>query len=193
MFQLTRILPLSILTALLALVTIACADSESPSAPDVNSTAALGHAQPANALANADLARARAATAHFHRFENAEAAGWDFPIPGCMEHPSLGGMGYHFGNLELYLDGQVNPAEPEILLYEPQSNGRMRLVAVEYAVPFLAWGTGDPDVDAPPQLFGRDLNRADPRDQWELHVWLWKHNPSGLFADWNPKVTCEHS
>lgn len=36
-------------------------------------------------------------------------------------------------------------------------------------VPFSAW-RGDPGVDGPPQLFGRDTNWADPRGQWELHV-----------------------
>jgi hypothetical protein len=24
----------------------------------------------------------------------------------------------------------------------------------------------------------------------DLHLWLWKHNPSGLFAMWNPRVHC---
>ena len=24
-----------------------------------------------------------------------------------------------------------------------------------------------------------------------LHVWAWKLNPHGMFADWNPGVSCE--
>lgn len=193
MSHLIRISTISILATLLALGTTACADSESPSSPESVSTAEVSTMQPTHAHVNADLAAARAATAHLQRFENAAPAGWDLQLTPCMENPPLGGMGYHYGNLEFYLNGEVNPMEPEILLYEPQSDGRLRLVALEYALPFFAWGTGDPDVDDPPELFGRDMNRADARGQWELHVWLWKHNPSGLFEDWNPNVTCEHS
>ncbi len=185
-----RISTISTLALLLALG--ACADVESPSTPTDAPTAAFGHQQPTNAQINADLAAARNVTAHLQRFETAAPAGWDLQVTPCMENPPLGGMGYHYGNLDYYFDGEANPLEPEILLYEPQPNGRLRLVALEYAVPFSAW-PGDPDVDDPPQLFGRDMNRADARGQWELHVWLWKHNPSGLFEDWNPMVTCEHA
>jgi hypothetical protein len=189
-----RIRTTSTLAMLLAVAVAACADdSESPSGPAYVSAAAFGHVQPTDAGANADLAAARRATAHLQRFENAAPGGWDIQVTPCMEIPSLGGMGYHYANLDYYLDGEANPTEPEILLYEPQSNGGLRLVALEYAVPFFAWGTGDPEVDDPPLLFGRDMNRADAREQWELHVWLWKHNPSGLFEDWNPNVTCEHA
>jgi hypothetical protein len=184
---------ISTLAMLVALGTAACADSESPSSPAEAFDAAFGHMQPIHAGVNADLAAARSATVHLQRFENAAPAGWDLQVTPCMENPSLGGMGYHYGNLEYYFDGEANVLEPEILLYEPQSNGRLRLVALEYAVPFFAWESGDPEVDDPPQLFGRDMNRADERGQWELHVWLWKHNPSGLFEDWNPNVTCEHA
>lgn len=24
----------------------------------------------------------------------------------------------------------------------------------------------------------------------DLHAWIWKHNPSGTFAEWNPNVRC---
>jgi hypothetical protein len=188
-----RIPTISTMAMFLALGTAACGDSESLSSPAEVSDAAFGYMQPTDAGVNADLAAARNATAHFQRFENAAPAGWDLQVTPCIENPPLGGMGYHYVNLEYYFDGEVNPTEPEFLLYEPQSNGRLRLVALEYAVPFYAWGSGDPDVDDPPHLFGRDMNRADEREQWELHVWLWKHNPSGLFEDWNPNVTCEHA
>lgn len=188
----TRIPTISTLAMLLTLGTAACADSESPASPADLSTPAFGHMQPTDAGANADLAAARSATAHLQRFENAAPAGWDLQVTPCIEHPSLGGMGYHYGNLDYYLNGEANVLEPELLLYEPQSNGRLRLVALEYAVPFFAWD-GDPDVDDPPQLFGREMNRSDERGQWELHVWLWKHNPAGMFEDWNPTVNCDHA
>lgn len=182
--------------ALLLLGAAACTDTDSPSSPMETPAgqpvAAFGHQQPTVSAVNADLAAARRATAHLQRFENAAAGGWDFQATDCKENPPLGGMGYHFGNFDFYLDGEVNPAEPEILLYEPQASGRLRLVAVEYAVPYFTWA-GDPEVDDPPQVFGRDMKRVDEMGEFQLHVWLWKHNPSGLFEDWNPNVTCEHA
>lgn len=178
---------------LLALGAGACTDAGSPSSPIEPPTADFGHMQPTDPPAYADLAAAREATAHLQRFENAAPAGWNVQVTQCKENPPLGGMGYHFGDFERYFDGEADPLEPEILVYEPQPNGRLRLVALEYAVPFFAWGTGDPDVDDPPRLFGRDMKRVDDEGEWQLHVWLWKHNPAGIFEDWNPTVTCEHA
>ena len=98
-----------------------------------------------------------------------------------------GGMGYHYGNTTL-INGSVAVDQPELLLYEPEKNGRMRLVAVEYIVPLSAWTSPNP-----PRLFGRDFKVNQAFQIWGLHAWVWKHNPSGMFADWNPTVTCEHA
>ena len=130
------------------------------------------------------LARVRRATAPFHRLEQARAAGWDTDITGCMEHPEFGGMGHHYANLEL-LDDQVELERPEALLYEPR-NGSMRLVAVEYIVPFDAWEEPDP-----PSLFGRDFVANEGFQVWALHAWIWRDNPAGMFEDWNPRVSCQ--
>jgi hypothetical protein len=27
-------------------------------------------------------------------------------------------------------------------------------------------------------------------DFYERHAWIWHGNPSGLFEDWNPSITC---
>jgi hypothetical protein len=70
-------------------------------------------------------------------------------------------------------------------MYEPQKNGRMRLVGVEYVVPFAAWI--DPQ---PPVLHGQEFHPNETFGLWTLHVWMFKHNPDGMFADWNPTVTC---
>jgi hypothetical protein len=99
-----------------------------------------------------------------------------------MTDPKLGGMGFHYGKTSL-IDGRVAVDEPELLLYEPQSNGRMRLVAVEYIMPLQLSAT-------PPRLFGRDFSVNAAFGIWALHAWVWKDNPSGMFADWNPRVTC---
>ena len=132
-----------------------------------------------------DLATLTQRTAPFHRIEAATAAGWTEQLTGCMSLPGVGGMGYHYGNPDL-IDGRVAVNEPELLVYEPQKNGRLRLVAVEYIVPLDAWTAEDP-----PHLFGHDFHVNEAFGLWVLHVWLWKHNPAGLFEDWNPTVSCD--
>ena len=136
---------------------------------------------------NKDLAALRRVTAPFHDFGKAVAAGWSTRITACMAGPS-GGMGFHYGNVAL-IDGAVSVEKPELLLYEPEANGRLRLVAVEYIVPYTAWSRSA----TPPVLFGQDFKHNDTFGIWALHAWVWKDNPSGMFADWNPRVTCEHA
>lgn len=167
----------------------ACGESESPFAaaePEV----ATAFAVSADATVRQELAELRRATAHLHQLETAIAEGWDTQVTECVEHATDGGMGYHYASFDLYLDGEANFLEPEVLLYEPQEDGHLRLVAVEYAVPFFAWA-GDPEVDDPPVLFGQSMKRDDAHGEWVLHVWIWAHNPSGMFEDWNPNVSCE--
>jgi hypothetical protein len=102
-------------------------------------------------------------------------------------------MGIHFVHNELISDAVLDPLLPEALMYEPESNGRLRLVGLEYIVFQDAW---DAEHDAPPALLGQQLhlvsspNRYGVPAFYELHVWVWKHNPSGLFNDWNPRVRC---
>src|SRR5512144_537852 len=76
-----------------------------------------------------DLATLRRVTAPFHDFNVASRANWAALITACMTSPA-GGMGYHYGNTDL-IDGAVSVDKPELLLYEPEQNGRLRLVAVE--------------------------------------------------------------
>jgi hypothetical protein len=105
-------------------------------------------------------------------------------------------MGVHYVNGALVGDGQVNASKPELLVYEPLANGRQRLVAVEYVVFQDAW---DAKHDEPPSLFGREFELVEAGNRYglppfyELHAWLWKHNPAGFFDDWNPRVTCAHA
>ena len=137
-----------------------------------------------------DLAALRAATGRFHNFATAFAAGHTFLFMNmCMVDESadnLGGMGYHYVDTAL-LDGTVDVRTPEAILYEPQPNGQLRLVGVEYVIPKDAWTSEDPPV-----LFGREL-KLNAFDLWALHVWIWEDNPSGMFADWNPRVTCDYA
>lgn len=171
------------------LVASACQDP----APAPSATAQLyGHAAGAGPAAvggevERQVAGLRALTASFHQFDAAAAAGWSTKITECFANAELGGMGYHYGNTA-YIDGAVDVLQPELLLYEPQKNGKLRLVAVEYIVPFGAWTAA-----TPPQLYGVDFHRNEAFGIWALHVWHERHNPRGMFADWNPKVTCDNA
>jgi hypothetical protein len=74
-------------------------------------------------------------------------------------------------------------------------DGKLRLVAAEYVTPFAAWHTANPP-QVTPQLMGHLLNfvsgpnRYGPDAFYEIHVWAWKENTSGAFADWNKAVSC---
>ena len=135
-----------------------------------------------------DLAALRRAVAPFHRFEAASDAGWSAKITSCMSDPAAGGMGFHYGNVWL-IDGAVRVDQPELLLYEPEQNGRLRLVAVEYVIPY----TFHSRSAEPPVLFGQPFVRNDRFQLWGLHAWVGEHNPSGTFASWNPRVTCANT
>ena len=131
------------------------------------------------------LERARAATARFESLDSAVAAGYQRHAEGCLAHEPLGTMGFHHANGALY-DGRLDVERPEILVYERLPDGRYRLNGVEYIVPYSA----RPREATPPRIMGRPLKRADRLELWYLHVWLWRENPSGVFADWNPTVHC---
>jgi hypothetical protein len=106
-------------------------------------------------------------------------------VAHCLANPPEGGMGYHHQNASL-LDDHLELERPEILVYERLPNGAYRLNGVEYIVPFSA----RPMDAAPPTIMGQKLKPAPSLRLWYLHVWVWLENPSGLFADWNPRVKC---
>jgi hypothetical protein len=135
----------------------------------------------------------RRATAPFQDVKEAEAAGYAPGTP-CVSGPNEGAMGIHYVNGSLLGDGAIDPAHPEALIYEPQANGRLRLVGVEYLTLASAW---DANNVGPPQLLGNLFNLVGKPNRYriddgfyELHVWAWRPNPNGTFADWNEKVTC---
>jgi hypothetical protein len=144
--------------------------------------------QESAAAVQKDLASLRRVTAAFQRFETARDAGWSAQITACMSDPAAGGMGVHYGNTAL-IDGTARVEEPELLLYEPEQNGRLRLVAVEYIIPYTAHAR---DAE-PPVLFGQEFQQVDSFQLWGLHAWVWKENPSGMFTPWNPNVGCQNA
>lgn len=130
-----------------------------------------------------DVARSRAATERFKSSEAATAAGYA-RVTDCVEHQPDGAMGYHFQNNSL-LDTTLDVERPEVLVYERKADGSFKLNGVEYLVPIKAWTAPEP-----PRIMGQALKRADSLGIWYLHVWTWEPSPSGLFADWNPRVKC---
>jgi hypothetical protein len=135
---------------------------------------------------NADLAAANIAAAAYQDVEQAEAAGYVSTLEtlGCFEDPQRGGMGLHYVNDSL-MDANLDATAPEALLYELDHRGDIAsLVAHEYIVPIDVWTGGS----VPPRLFGRDFHRHPELPVWILHTWIWKDNPAGVFADFNPRV-----
>ena len=100
-------------------------------------------------------------------------------------------MGVHFGKSALVNDGKLAADQPELLIYEPRGT-EFKLLGVEYLVTLDAWGATNP----PPVLVGQHFqfvnapNRYGLPAFYELHVWAWKHNEKGTFADFNPAVSC---
>jgi hypothetical protein len=127
-----------------------------------------------------ELRQVKRATDRFHSVWKAERAGYEEFLE-CFDSDE-GGMGQHYVDVSA-LDGTVDPKHPEAMVYEVRRNGRLKLVAVEYIVP-------SPFVDPadPPSLFGQDFHLNAALDVWVLHAWIWKTNPAGTFADWNPRV-----
>jgi hypothetical protein len=134
-----------------------------------------------------DLAELRHGTAAFHNHDIAMAAGWNVELTGCMES-SAGGMGIHYANLDRLADGgAIDPSRPEALMYEPREDGSLRLVGVE----FLILEEDLPRTEPAPELFGQHFHFNEVFEVWALHAWVWRHNREGMFADWNPAVSCE--
>lgn len=108
------------------------------------------------------------------------------PIP-CVSGIEGGAMGIHYVNGDLINDdGAIDIAKPEAVMYEPGPNGEMTLVAVEYI-----------SLKGPANLGGHlfafqgQPNRYGLPPFYELHVWAWRGNPTGTFADMNPNVSCD--
>ena len=120
---------------------------------------------------------------------------------GCISYPNGGGegamkyapgaMGVHFLNMG-NVGPKLDPSKPQVLIYEPVGD-KLRLVAAEWFMPAeLAGGKA-------PSVFGQELGgpmeghkplMPDGLHHYDLHVWLWKTNPEGVFSPTNPTVKC---
>ena len=139
------------------------------------------------------ISAVREATARFKDVAQAEKEGYELMF-GCVSGPDWGAMGLHYVNLSLVGDGVLDPARPEIVIYEPLPNGRLRLTGADFLVFADQWHANNA---ATPQLGGQLLhlfespNRFGLPSFYTLHVWAWKENPAGMFSNWHSKVTCD--
>jgi hypothetical protein len=146
------------------------------------------------AATNALVQIVRDATRRFQDSAVALAEGY-VPTFGCVSGSSEGQMGVHFVNIQLVGDNVLDPANPEILLYEPLPNNRYRLTGADYLVLAAPWNAAN--QGNPPHLMGQlfhffeAANRFGLPEFYTLHVWAWKDNPQGTFANWNPNVSCD--
>ncbi|MER9617020.1 hypothetical protein [Mesorhizobium sp. M0207] len=126
----------------------------------------------------------RAANSRFENVAAATAEGYA-PIP-CASGITGGAMGIHYVNPGYLKDDAVDVAKPEAVMYEPMADGTLKLVAVEYIT-----SKGPASLDGHLFNFNSAPNRYGLGPFYELHVWAWKGNPTGAFADMNPNVSCD--
>lgn len=182
---------------------------------------ALAGCTPSRTAGEPSLAEVRAATERFRDVEVALAEGYiRDPMDLCdtaemLGQPAeLGAMGIHYFRPDMLgIKGPPNPRvdgtgthtdfrNPAILIYEPQADGSLELVAVENLVFVRAWEAAG--HDGPPSFHGvaYDTMKDDPAtpvDEAHLfephhdrHVWIYRDNPNGVFAPFNPAVSCAH-
>ena len=135
------------------------------------------------------LRKVHSVTARFQSLEAAKKAGYErFYV--CTEEPGVGTMGQHFVNGALVANPAIDPLAPEALVYEPRADGTYKLVALE-------WVKIGPEEATAPRVLGQPMKHIGGNNRYgitagfyELHYWLYKPNPAGTFADWNPTVSC---
>jgi len=135
----------------------------------------------------------RESTERFRDVAAAEAEGYGL-LFGCVSGPDWGAMGLHYVNLPLVFDGELEATRPEIVIYEQQSNGRLKMTGADFLVLADAWHANHP---APPELMGQLFHLFEAPNRfglpafYTLHVWAWKENPNGTFVNWHPQVSCD--
>ena len=135
----------------------------------------------------------REATERYKNVAVAEADGYSLQF-GCVTGPDWGAMGLHYVNFPLVLDGELDPAKPEIVIYEPIGNGKVKMIGADFLVLAEAWHAKNP---GPPELMGQLMHLFEAPNRfglpafYTLHVWAWKDNPTGMFVNWHSNVSCD--
>lgn len=136
------------------------------------------------AAENKAFATLRSATARYHNLKAATDDGFIL-LHGCEVRPGEGAVGVLYVNLERFLDGVIDPASPDGLLYAPGPDGKLQLTGVELAVPRSMWS-----APQPPRFLGVTFQTEDEFDAYGLHIWVWRHNDNGMFAQSHSAVSC---
>lgn len=139
------------------------------------------------AHANSDLADVRRATEQYHDVQVALDDGF------VNTHHCVPQMGVHFVHPKRTKDATLDPERPEVLIYEPHESGdgdtQYKLVGVEYFISAEM-------VDSTPTLFDEEFDGPMPGHgpnqprHYDLHAWVWRNNPDGVFTAHNPNVDC---
>jgi hypothetical protein len=193
--------------------------SGAPAAQDAQSAEVRAAPQPPG---EPTLDEVRAAAEQYRDVEAALSAGY-VPDPSGMcvtaemegRRREEGAMGIHYFHPDLLgITGPPNPRvsgtgtytdfrRPAILIYEPQANGSLELLAVENLVFIDAWERSG--NRQPPSFHGVPYDRMedDPATEadeahgfephYDRHVWIFRENPNGVFSPFNPNVTCAHA
>lgn len=178
-------------------------------------------AESAPAPGEPTLEEVRALTERFQDVAVAMSEGYvRDPMDLCVtaelegQDPALGGMGVHYIRMDLLgIAGPPDPRvdgtgthtdfrQPSVLIYEPQEDGSLELVAVENLVFLEAWEAAG--HEGPPTFHGVAWDKMvdDPATEvdeahmfeahYDRHVWIYRENPNGMFTPFNPTVSCEH-
>ena len=138
----------------------------------------------------------RESTERFKDVAEAEKEGYALQF-GCVSGPDQGAMGLHFINMDLVGKGAIDPTKPQIILYEPTADGRLKLTGADFLVDAQQWDNDKTHKPGPPELMGQlfhyfeSPNRFGLKAFYTLHVWAWKENPNGAFVNWHPGVSCK--
>ena len=134
----------------------------------------------------------REATERFQDVEVAKSEGYVLQF-GCVCGSDAGAMGMHFVNGKLVGDGELDPTKPEIVIYEPQPNGQLKLIGADFLVLADAWNAKHA---GPPEMMGQLFHLFEAPNRfglpafYTLHVWAWKESPTGSFVNWHQNVSC---
>jgi hypothetical protein len=140
------------------------------------------------------LRSVREATERFKDVKVAENEGYRLEF-GCVSGDDFGAMGLHYVNDTLVGAGIVDVNHPQIVLYEAQPDGSLRLTGADYLVVASSWDEKHPGTT--PQLMGQIFHYFESPNRfglpafYTLHVWAWKENPKGAFVNWHPNVSCQ--
>lgn len=188
-----RIVP-SVLSSITALVVLMSALPAPVFAAGAEPQAGASHHAMADRSQPSELVKAvREATERFRDPAAAEAEGYG-PLFGCVTGPDAGAMGLHFVNGAFVGDDVLDVTRPEIVIYEPTADGRLKLIGADFLVFADVWHKTHAET---PQIMGQLMhyfespNRFGLPPFYTLHVWAWKDNPNGMFVNWHPKVSCD--